>query len=68
MNGDVLYAVLMSFGWIFLLGWLALLLIACRLAFRSDENSDRSSCDHGFAEGRHVTAAVTSRFNLHLRG
>jgi hypothetical protein len=43
MNGDVLYAVLMSFGWVFLLGWLALLLIACGLAFRSDGGPERSS-------------------------
>ena len=67
MNGDVLYTVLMSFGWIFLLGWLALLLVACRLAFRSDNGGEHSSHPHGFSGGR-KTAAVTSRFNLHLRG
>lgn len=68
MNGDVLYAVLMSFGWVFLLGWVALLLIACRLAFRSDEGWRRSSHTRGFAGGGGETAAVTSRFNIHLPG
>jgi hypothetical protein len=41
MDSDVLYAILMSCGWFFLLGWLALLLIACALAFRSDGDSSR---------------------------
>jgi hypothetical protein len=41
MDGDVLDAILMSFGWFFLVGWLALLLIACALAFRSEGNSSR---------------------------
>jgi len=37
MDGDVFYAILMSCGWFFLVGWLALLLIACGLAFRSEQ-------------------------------
>jgi|HubBroStandDraft_6_1064221.scaffolds.fasta_scaffold26741_3 hypothetical protein len=68
MNADVLYAVLMSFGWLFLLGWLALLLIACRLAFRSEDSSGHSSSAHGFAGGARKTAGATGRFNIHLRG
>lgn len=36
MNSDLLYAILMSVGWIFLFGWLALLLVACGLAFRTE--------------------------------
>jgi len=68
MNADVLYAVLMSFGWVFLLGWVALLLIACRLAFRSDNSSGHSSPAHGFAGGAHKAAGATGRFNVRLRG
>jgi len=66
MNADVLYAVLMSFGWLFLLGWLALLLIACRLAFRSEEESRHSP--GAFAAGAPKTAGLTGRWNIHLRG
>ena len=65
MNADVLYAVLMSFGWLFLVGWLALLLIACRLAFRSENNSGHNA---QFAGGVRKTASVTGRWNIHLRG
>ena len=65
MNGDVLYAVLMSFGWVFLLGWLALLLIACRLAFRPDDGPCLSSPALGLA-GRKTAGAII-RCNLHLR-
>lgn len=65
MNADVLYAVLMSFGWFFLVGWLALLLIACRLAFRSEGNSGH---DPRSAGGAHNTANLTGHWNIHLRG
>ena len=65
MNADVLYALLMSFGWLFLVGWLALLLIACRLAFRSEDNSGQNA---RFAGGSPKTANVTGRWNIHLRG
>ena len=65
MNADVLYAVLMSFGWLFLVGWLALLLIACRLAFRSENSSGH---DARFAGGTHKIANVTGRWNIRLRG
>lgn len=68
MNADVLYAVLMSFGWLFLFGWLALLLIACGLAFRSDDGLGYSSHARGFAGGGHKTAGVIGRFDIHLRG
>lgn len=56
MDGDVLYAILMSFGWLFLVGWLALLLIACGLAFRSDGSLDRSVQTINFASGAEEAA------------
>lgn len=65
MNADVLYAVLMSFGWLFLVGWLALLLIACRLAFRSEDHSGHNA---RFTGGAPKTANVVGRWNIHLRG
>ena len=70
MNADVLYAILMSVGWLFLVGWLALLLVACGLVFRSDgwnpspveqsfliRNADRAAGDAG-----------GTRWNIGLRG
>ena len=55
MDGDVLYAVLMSCGWIFLVGWLALLVVACGLAFRPDPESGRQRKERTptFASGTH---------------
>ncbi len=68
MNGDLLYAVLMSFGWLFLLGWLTLLLVACLLAFRADDGWERSTHAGALAGGGRTTAGVTGRFKIHLRG
>jgi hypothetical protein len=70
MNGDVLYAILMSFGWLFLLGWLALLLIACGLAFRS-EGSKSSVPGTAFRRRAHEVAgrvAAGTPWKIHLRG
>jgi hypothetical protein len=63
MNADLLYAVLMSVGWVFLVGWLALLVIACGLAFRSDAPARRPS----FANGYESDAASKLPWKLHLR-
>jgi len=62
MNGDVLYAVLMSFGWLFLVGWLALLLVACHLAFRPEDPCDKHSL---IGNNRQVLSA-TGRWHIHL--
>ena len=71
MNSDVLYAVLMSLGWLFLLGWLALLLIACGLAFRSESSSRSPLPGPGFPRGAHDMAgrvAAGTPWKIHLRG
>ena len=62
MNADLLYAILMSVGWIFLFGWLALLVIACGLAFRSEVPCSQDV--HGFAN-RHLQSEAQLR---HDRG
>ena len=62
MDGDVLYAILVSFGWLFLVGWLALLLIAGALAFRSEGDSSR---------GKHEVVGVAGRglpWKIHMDG
>jgi hypothetical protein len=71
MNGDLLYAILMSFGWLFLVGWLALLLIACGLAFRSDDSSQQAGRGADFSAGMHQAAGGSGRgspWKVHLRG
>jgi hypothetical protein len=67
MDSDVLYAILMSFGWLFLVGWLALLLIACLLAFRSEPDA-RNSSGTSFTAGIHETAGASGRWNMQPRG
>ena len=67
MNGDVLYAILMSFGWLFLLGWLALLLIACGLAFRSEGSKQSSLPGTAFPRRAHEVARTVAA-GIHLRG
>jgi hypothetical protein len=67
MDSDVLYAVLMSFGWLFLVGWLALLLIACLLAFRSEPDG-RNSSGTSFASGMHKAVGPRGRWNMQPRG
>jgi hypothetical protein len=68
MDSDVLYAVLMSFGWLFLLGWLALLLIACLLAFRSEGDSEPSSPQSKILSGHPAILSAAGRSNIRLRG
>jgi hypothetical protein len=65
MNADLLYAVLMSVGWAFLVGWLALLVIACGLAFRS-ENPVQSARPH-FADGYPSDRGNKVSWKVHLR-
>lgn len=70
MNDDVLYAILMSVGWLFLDGWLALLLVACGLTFRTDgwksSPVERSFLTHN--ADRAAGGAGGSRWNIRLRG
>ncbi len=33
---DVVYSYLITSSWVFLLGWIVLLLVACAIAFRHD--------------------------------
>jgi hypothetical protein len=65
MNADLLYAILMSVGWIFLVGWLALLVVACGLAFRSDTSIQPTMRQPGFANGSYESGKVS--WKIHFR-
>lgn len=65
MNPDLLYAILMTVGWAFLVGWLALLVIACGLAFRSESSIQANQ--PGFANGYHREMGNKISWKVHLR-
>lgn len=65
MNADLLYAILMTVGWAFLVGWLALLAIACGLAFRSE--SPVQTGQTRFANGYHPDVSTKISWKVHLR-
>jgi hypothetical protein len=39
MNSELLYALLMGAGWVFLIGWLLALMVAYAKAFHDDDSS-----------------------------
>jgi len=70
MNADLLYAILMGAGWVFLVGWLALLVVACGLAFRSDTRMQPTIRRARLASGAYESQVSVTRktpWKVHLR-